>query len=275
MAFYLAYVLKGLGVNPYADLVYRNMAIVIEFADLAAMFMLDTLTHVTLRGRYRELIATAGNVLAVGLIGSAICSLCRRAAFSRLMFGITLVLYFVFAYASRFAWKKVLASGKWERNCRSLLIVTTKADAQKVVETVQSNNYGKFLLSGLVIVDADMAGQSIADVKVVANSEDAPMYVCQQWIDEVLVVVPDEAPYPEELIKKMEETGVTIHLKMSKIADAEDRRQFVETVGSYTVLTTSLNYASAKQLLFKRVMDIAGGLVGCPQHVSSLSLSHR
>lgn len=170
VAFYLAYVLKGLGVNPYADLVYRNMAMVLEFADLAAMFMLDTLTHVTLRGRYRELIATAGNVLAVGLIGSAYLFFMQEgAAFSRLMFGITLVLYFVFAYASRFAWKKVLASGKWERNCRSLLIVTTKADAQKVVEKV----------------------------------------------------------------------------------------------GSYTVLTTSLNYASAKQLLFKRVMDIAGGLVGC------------
>ena len=220
VAFYLAYVLKGLGVNPYADLVYRNMAMVLEFADLAAMFMLDTLTHVTLRGRYRELIATAGNVLAVGLIGSAYLFFMQEgAAFSRLMFGIALVLYFVFAYASRFAWKKVLASGKWERNCRSLLIVTTKAEAQKVIETVQANNYGKFLLSGLVIVDADMAGQSIA--------------------------------------------GVTIHLKMSKIADAEDRRQFVEKVGSYTVLTTSLNYASAKQLLFKRVMDIAGGLVGC------------
>lgn len=31
VAFYLSYVLKGLGVNPYADLVYRNMAIVLEF----------------------------------------------------------------------------------------------------------------------------------------------------------------------------------------------------------------------------------------------------
>lgn len=225
VAFYLSYVLKGLGVNPYADLVYRNMAIVLEFADLAAMFMLDTLTHVTLRGRYRELIATAGNVVAVGLIGSAYLFFMQEgAAFSRLMFGIALVLYFVFAYASRFAWKKVLASGKWERNCRSLLIVTTKAEAQKVIKTVQANNYGKFLLSGLVIVDADIAGKSIAGVKVVANSEDAPMYVCQQWIDEVLVVVPDEDPYPEELIKKMEETGVTIHLKMSKIADAEARK---------------------------------------------------
>ena len=145
VAFYLSYVLKGLGVNPYADLVYRNMAIVLEFADLAAMFMLDTLTHVTLRGRYRELIATAGNVVAVGLIGSAYLFFMQEgAAFSRLMFGIALVLYFVFAYASRFAWKKVLASCKWERNCRSLLIVTTKAEAQKVIKTVQANNYGKF-----------------------------------------------------------------------------------------------------------------------------------
>lgn len=62
---------------------------------------------------------------------------------------------------------------------------------------------------------------------------------------------------------QLEETGVTMHLRLSKIAAVEDRPQFVEKIGSYTVLTTSLNYASPKQLLFKRVMDIAGGLVGC------------
>ena len=61
IAFYLAYLIKGLGINPYNDLVYRNMAIVLELADLVTMFMLDMLHHVTQRGRYRELIATAGN----------------------------------------------------------------------------------------------------------------------------------------------------------------------------------------------------------------------
>lgn len=71
IAFYLAYLIKGLGINPYNDLVYRNMAIVLEFADLATMFMLDMLHHVTQRGRYRELIATAGNVAVVGLLGIA------------------------------------------------------------------------------------------------------------------------------------------------------------------------------------------------------------
>ena len=264
LAFYLGYVMKGLGVNPYANLVYRNMAVVLAFADLATMFMLDTLHHVTQRGRYRELIATVGNTAVVGLLGIAYLFVIQEGeAFSRLMLGITLVLYFVLAYVTRLLWKKVLASGKWERNCRSLMIVTTKAEAQSVIETVQANNYGKFVLSGLVILDKDMTGKVIGGVKVVASAEDAPMYVCQQWIDEVLVVVPDEDPYPEKLLRKMEETGVTIHLKLSKIAAAEDRPQFVEKIGSYTVLTTSLNYASPKQLLFKRVMDIAGGLVGC------------
>lgn len=264
IAFYLAYLIKGLGINPYNDLVYRNMAIVLELADLVTMFMLDMLHHVTQRGRYRELIATVGNVAAVGLLGSAYLFVMQEGeAYSRMTFGITLVLYFILSYTTRLAWKRVLASGKWDRNRRSLLIVTTKAEAKEVVETVKLNNYGKFLISGLVIVDKDMAGQSIAGVNVIANSKDAPMYVCQQWIDEVLIVVPDDKPYPDELIKKLEETGVTMHLRLSKIAAVEDRPQFVEKIGSYTVLTTSLNYASPKQLLFKRVMDIAGGLVGC------------
>ena len=37
----------------------------------------------------------------------------------------------------------------------------------------------------------------------------------------------------------------------------------MEKVGNYTVLTTSLNYASFGQLFLKRLMDIFGGLVGC------------
>lgn len=215
IAFYLAYLINGLGINPYNDLVYRNMAIVLELADLVTMFMLDMLHHVTQRGRYRELIATAGNVVAVGLLGSAYLFVMQEgAAYSRMTFGITLVVYFILSYTTRLAWKRVLASGKWDRNRRSLLIVTTKAEAKEVVETVKLNNYGKFLISGLVIVDKDMAGQSIAGVNVIANSKDAPMYVCQQWIDEVLIVVPDDKPYPEELIKKLEETGVTMHLRL-------------------------------------------------------------
>lgn len=264
LAFWLAYVLRGNGINPYADLVYRNMAIVLELADLAVIFILDSLQHVMQRGRYREFVSTAGNVLAVGFLGIAYLFVIHEgSSYSRVTFALTLVLYFVLSYFTRLIWKQILKSGKWDANCRSLMIITTAAEAAGVVETVLANNYGKFVISGLVIVDQDMTGKKIAGVDVVANEADAPMYVCQQWIDEVLLVIPDTDPYPQELISNLEKTGVTIHLRLSRITEAEGRRRLVEKVGSYTVLTTSLNYASAKQLLFKRCMDIAGGLVGC------------
>lgn len=41
------------------------------------------------------------------------------------------------------------------------------------------------------------------------------------------------------------------------------KRQLVESVANYKVLTTSINYATEKQAFFKRTMDIVGGLVGC------------
>ena len=37
----------------------------------------------------------------------------------------------------------------------------------------------------------------------------------------------------------------------------------MEKIGGYTVLTTSLNYATAKQVFMKRSLDILGGLAGC------------
>ena len=128
---------------------------------------------------------------------------------------------------------------------------------------MQENNYARFSLAGVVVIDADWSGKKICGVPVVANAEELPMYVCQEWIDEVLVVISEQLPYPEELIDKLTETGVTVHLNLAKITNKTGKRQFVEKVGEYTVLTTSLNYASAGQLLLKRLMDIFGGLVGC------------
>ena len=146
---------------------------------------------------------------------------------------------------------------------RKLLIVTSKEEADKVVKNMQENNYARFSLAGVVVIDADWLGKKICGVPVVANAEELPMYVCQEWIDEVLVVISEQLPYPEELIDKLTETGVTVHLNLAKITNKTGKRQFVEKVGEYTVLTTSLNYASAGQLMLKRLMDIFGGLVGC------------
>jgi lipopolysaccharide/colanic/teichoic acid biosynthesis glycosyltransferase len=70
-------------------------------------------------------------------------------------------------------------------------------------------------------------------------------------------------PYPDQLMNQFTEMGIVVHMKMAKSSNLIGEKKFVERLGCYTVLTTSINYATAGQLFAKRAMDILGGLVGC------------
>ena len=120
-----------------------------------------------------------------------------------------------------------------------------------------------FSIAGLVIIDEDMTGENICGIPVIAGEKTAANYVCREWIDEVFVNISPEYPYPQKLIDQFMETGVTVHLNLARISESLGSKQLVEKVGNYTVLTTSMNYATTKQVFMKRVMDICGGLVGC------------
>ena len=55
------------------------------------------------------------------------------------------------------------------------------------------------------MIDEDCTGEKICGVPVVAGESDVPMYVCQEWIDEVLIVISEDLPYPDGLIDKLTE----------------------------------------------------------------------
>ena len=59
-------------------------------------------------------------------------------------------------------------------------------------------------------------------------------------------------------MKQLEETGVTVHMNLTKTVNEPGKKKFVEKNRDYTVLTTSMNYATAGELLIKRLMDIVG-----------------
>ena len=108
-----------------------------------------------------------------------------------------------------------------------------------------------------------MTGKEIAGVQVVADLNNAPSFICQQWVDEVFVNVDETYPYPQELIEELLEMGMPVHVNLAKVRSTPGQKQFVEAIGGYTVLTTTMNYATDRQALAKRVLDILGGLVGC------------
>ena len=88
-------------------------------------------------------------------------------------------------------------------------------------------------------------------------------YVCREWVDEVFINLPKSEFYPETLAEQFIQMGVVVHMKIAKTSNLTGQKQFVERLGNYTVLTTSINYANTRQIFLKRGLDILGGLVGC------------
>ena len=264
IAFLLSFVVLGRGFNPYSHILYRKMALYLELADVVVVFFFDSFSGVLKKGYYRNFVSTVQHAAIVFALSVLYLFLSKEGQlYSRLSLVITFVLYIFITYAVRELRKREMRKQMETGSKQSLFIVTTEDIAGQVVDRMLKNNYARYRMAGIAVVGNSVIGHKIHGVDVVADAATAVRYICRTWVDEVLIVISDNQPYPKKLIDQLIETGVTIHLNLAKVSNISGKKQFVEQIGPYTVLTTTMNYASERQLLIKRVMDIAGGLVGC------------
>lgn len=264
IAYVFAYAASGYGWNLYGNILYRRKAIVLEVVNLLVIFSMGTMSGILRRGHYREFVRTAKHGLIVGAVTLLYLFLLHEGQFfSRLTMVLTIVFYILLSYLVREYHKKNLARRSDHATAKKLLVITSRKSAEQVLENMKKNNYAGYRIIGIATVDGNWTGRRIKGIPVVADEETVVDYVCQEWVDEVLMVIPTEIPYPDLILRKLESTGVTVHQSLERIVDIPGKKQFVEKVGNYTVITTSMNYATTSQLILKRMMDIAGGLVGC------------
>ena len=263
-AFILSYAISGYGFHPYRNILYRNMALFMTVTDVAVLFVMDTLRNVLKRGHYRDFTVTVHHGITLGAVCLLYLFMIQEGQlYSRLVLVLNIVLYILLTYLVRELWKYVLMKKMRDGEKRSLLLVVSEDVASATIKSIKENNYARYRIAGIAVIDKDLTRQYINGVKVVANREKAAEFVCREWIDEVLVVTSGMVPYPKELVEQFMETGVTVHLSLAKVQSVPGKKQFVEKIGDYTVLTTSINYASTRELMLKRLADIAGGLLGC------------
>ena len=263
IAFVLSYVIRHGFINPYRIEVYRSMAIFLTMADIMIIFLFETLKNVLKRGYYKEFAAIVQQTLILELLATLyLFSVQDGFIYSRITLYAMGLIYLLVTYFVRLGWKRLLRKRlKDERT--SLIIITTESMAESVVHEIMDYSFERYKLAGIVVIDKNMEGQSVHKIPVVATVRTAADFVCREWVDEALVVMPPRDPLPEQLINQLSETGITVHINVGQLPEFEGKRQFVEKIGRYTVLSTSINYATDKQLLGKRILDIIGGLVGC------------
>lgn len=264
IAFMMAYFIKNENIHLYNNFLYRNMAIIFEVADLMVLLIFGTLKGVLKRGHYQEFVKTLKHGFIVCLLAVLYLFTVQKGIFfSRFILFLTIGIYFILTYIVRELWKSHIIKGVNSGKRRKLLIVTSSAIADRVIDNVEKNNYSRYDIVGVALLDQDLIGNQINNVSVVANNETVGMYACKEWVDEVLIVLPKEIAYPNTLIEQLTLAGITVHMNLAKVVNSPGKKQFVEKIGDYTVLTTSINYVSLNELFLKRVFDIICGLLGC------------
>ena len=53
----------------------------------------------------------------------------------------------------------------------------------------------------------------------------ASNYICQQWVDEVLINIDEEYPYPQKLMDELLEMGMVVHLNLAKVKSTPGQKQ--------------------------------------------------
>ena len=264
IAFISAYFMRYGFVNPYIDSVYRNMALFFFLADIVIIFISDAFHHVLRRGYYKEAVAVFRNGSTLCLLSLLCLFVLKEAAlFSRIVFFAIWVIYMIMAFVLRIIWKNILRKKKAKESIRSIFIVSSVSVVSQVIRNIRRENTGEYKIAGIALLDVDATGTLIADERVVASKDTVLDYICHNWVDEVFVNVGEDINYTKEFLDEISKTGVTVHVNLAKLVKENGKKQFIETIGGYTVLTTSVNYMTQRQAFLKRSLDIVGGFVGC------------
>ena len=264
LAFILAYEIRVAKGIPYLNPLYENMAFVLVIFQLLVSFFGESFSGVLRRGFLIEMKCMIEHEICVMLLAVLYLFMSQQGVmYSRGAFTIMCTLYFFIAYAARIGWKKVIRSRKFaEGEKRSILIITTDAKAANVVKALRGDSYGTYHLAGVALLDKNKTGSMIQSVPVVAGADDVTAYIHKNWIDEVFFALPEHVDIPKKIMKDCNRMGVVTHVQLAALNEL-GKNQVVEEIAGYMVLSSSINIVSSWQLLVKRLMDIAGGLVGC------------
>ena len=264
LAFILAYEIRVAKGIPYLNPLYENMAFVLVIFQLLVSFFGESFSGVLRRGFLIEMKCMIEHEICVMLLAVLYLFMSQQGVmYSRGAFTIMCTLYFFIAYAARIGWKKVIRSRKFaEGEKRSILIITTDAEAANVVKALRGDSYGTYHLAGVALLDKNKTGSMIQRVPVVAGADDVTAYIHKNWVDEVFFALPEHVDIPKKIMKDCNHMGVVTHVQLAALNEL-GKNQVVEEIAGYMVLSSSINIVSSWQLLVKRLMDIAGGLVGC------------
>ena len=252
------------------------LCVSVAFIDLMIMVLMDAYHSVIRRDSYKELrkVLTQTMYLIMGII---VFVLMLRDESIILMDTLVpaIPIYVLMCFTMRVLWKEHLRKRLHLKNRTGMLIVAERKRLNHLVTYLVNHNYRSYRFVGVALMDQDgdsSEPEELAHIKqgdnelealpVVATRSTLIPYLINSWVDEIFLDIPAGEQIPAELVNEIMGMGITVHIAMNSMDQIEARNKNVEWVCGLVTITASLGYVSGRDHLLKRIMDIAGGLVG-------------
>lgn len=187
----------------------------------------------------------------------------RSNDFSRLVMGYFAILNVILTWCVRLFMKKILRRYFTRESKRiKMMIITKDAVMNQTVDQLKNRVDINYEIVALACVDEDRKGVVVDGITVTAQHDDVIETARQMPLDEAFINLPDyDKRYVKNIIHELESMGVTCHYNID-IIDGAQKEIIVDSFAGYTVVTYAINHFDSRRMMVKRLMDIAGGLVG-------------
>lgn len=216
------------------------------------------------RGYYVELgVIIKYNACMAVVVGCSLFLIQEAGNFARLFFGVFMIVNFILNFTTHCLLKKYLRNHfQSEQRKIKMMVITDGEYAEDLVATLKSKIDFIHEITSVIIWDQEMTGSNIEGIPVVAYRGNYIDAIKSLPLDEVFIYLPKEKKDGvANLIMNFEIMGIVCHYNID-MANLDTKVRTIGTVGGFTVVSYSINQIDYNKHMLKRLMDIAGGLVG-------------
>ena len=263
IAFNLAYWINGNEGILYADTGARMTAVIIMIVQLALGLFSDVYSRIFIRNAWEEYKSLLFNTIHIALFAGAFLIIAKIPV-RRLEIAMSIGLFFNMAFFIHELNKaRHLRKGLPKRR---VIVVAAGCNVQEAIRRMgEKNHSAAFELTCIVLMDESDGARftSIGVPVYYLKQKDLLNLLSRLWIDDAFILVDEALGFPSRLMEDFLLMGISVHMGFSVLDQFKFAKTDVGEMGSYKVITSSINVVSDRQLMEKRAIDILGGLVGC------------
>lgn len=241
--------------------IYQTLTLFLAMSSICVGILRESYHGILRRNSYHEFGQTFRHVTVVEVILIAVAFFLKEFSYSREVFLFLWGIGTVFCWLGRCLWRLVLKTtetGKQKR--RQILLITTGKYAEAIIKNWMEQDFFDCGLCGVCLVDGDGGNTiQINGISVTGSISEIKEYLLKHVVDEVLI-------QPGTILSKgqleeLRQAGLILHISVDDLTQSATPA-YLETFGGSVVLTSAIRIVKPWETWVKRLMDIAGSLVG-------------